>query len=148
MPFIYKLYNIYRDIEEFMRRYAYLIFPLLFIAIYIFLKKTLNISIDEEFNSNIINVSGTLSGFLFTSLGIMLSLPENRFTQVLKESGYIEIIHKSMFLGIVFLIITLVFGLFNVLPRFKIIFFIVGLSETLLSSYYLYRVTKLSSKSK
>lgn len=148
MPFVHRLYNIYRDIEEFIRRYAYLTFPLLLIIAYVICKKIFNINIDEEFNSNVINVSGTLSGFLFTSLGIMLSLPENKFTQVLKESGYIEIIHKAMFLGIVFLIITLVLGLFKILSRLKTIFFIIGLSETLLSSYYLYRVTKLSSKSK
>ena len=148
MLFKYSAYNKYRDIKEFLIKYAYFICPLLFIAIYILVKIMANLEIDEEFNSNIINISGILSGFLFSSLGVMMSLPDNKFTQALRKSGYMDIIYNAMFIGIIFLIITLIFGLFKLLPAIKDITFIIGLSETLLSAYYIYKVTKLANKSK
>ncbi|MBC8590655.1 hypothetical protein [Wansuia hejianensis] len=148
MRFSHKVHNKYKDIEEFIRKHAYLMFPLLGTAIYFICNKLLELNIDTEFNSNIINVSAVLAGFLFSSLGIIISLPQNRFIERLKLIGYMEIIYRAMFLGIIFLISTLILGLFNIGYNLKILLFVSGLSETILSSYYLYKVTKLSSKSK
>lgn len=147
MRFKYKVHNLLKDIEEFIRKYAYLVAPVLAIFIYVILNKYLELEIAEEFNSNVINVSAVLAGFLFASLGIIIALPENKFIQRLKLVGYMDIIHASMFLGVIFLVLTLTFGLFNVSHKIKIILFVAGLSETILSSYYLYKITKLSSKS-
>lgn len=148
MRLTHKIYNKYKDIEELIRKYSYLILPIISIAIYIICNKLFEIEIDSEFNSNIINVSAVLAGFLFSSLGIIISIPQNKFIDRLKTVGYMDIIYRSMFLGIIFLISTLIFGLFNIIHKVKIILFISGLSETILSSYYLYKVTKLSSRSK
>lgn len=147
MKFKNMIYNLMSDLIENIIAYAYIIAPSLFIIIYLILKETIHLNIDEEFNSNVINISGVLSGFLFSSLGIIMSLPDNKFTRALREYNYMEIIYKTMFIGIVSLIMTLILGLFKVLSSLKTILFIIGLSETLLSSYYIYKVTKLANKS-
>lgn len=147
MRFSHKCYNKYKDIEELIRKYAYLVFPFVSVFIYIICNKIFEIEINNEFNSNIINVSAVLAGFLFTSLGIIISLPQNKFIEQLRLVGYMDVIYKAMFLGIIFLISTLILGLFNIAHKVKIILFVSGLAETILSSYYLYKVTKLSSKS-
>lgn len=148
MCFKYVVYNKYRDIVEFMIKYAYIVCPLFSIIIYSIISIFFKIDIDEEFNSNVINISGILSGFLFSSLGIMMSLPDNKFTQALRKYKYMDIIYNAMFIGIIFLTITLIVGLFKIFSMIKEITFIIGLSETLLSAYYIFKVTKLANKSR
>lgn len=143
-----KLYNFSQDIVEKLRTYSYFVAPIVAILAYLFFNKYFKLEINQEFDSNIINVSAVLSGFLFTSLGIIIALPSNRFTEHLKKVGYMDIIHRAMFIGIILLVVTLTLGLFSINHKIKILFFVAGLSETILSSYYLYKVTTLSSNSR
>ena len=137
--------NIIYEIKMNIVKYAYIYAPIIGMIIYVFLLKDRLLSVD--FISNIINLSGILAGFLFTSLGIMIALPDNSFTILLKENGYMKIIYKTMAIGIVSFLISMIIGLFNFNNSIMTIFFTIGVSETFLSSYYLYRVSYYTSKS-
>lgn len=111
------------------------------------MNKCANIKINDTFIPNLINVSGVLAGFLFTALGILISLPRNKFIKFLIETGYMRIIYNCMIMGVIALLTSMILGLFNVLIKLMIYMFIIGISETVVSAYYLYRVSYLSSKS-
>lgn len=145
MTFSEKLNNFIQNTKMRFVEYAYIIAPLIGLFVYIvFLKDRV---IDINLISNIINLSGTLAGFLFASLGIMIALPDNQFTLLLKENGYMNIIYKTMTIGIVAFLLSMVVGLFELNNSLMLIFFTIGVSETFLSSYYLYRVSYYTNKS-
>lgn len=127
-------------------RFAYIVAPVIgFIVTNALNKRNL---FDEIFISNVINLSGILAGFLFTSMGIMISLPDNKFTAQLSRSGYLKIVYRTMTIGILSFLIAMVTGLFRLGPDYTSFFFIIGVSETFLSSYYLFRISHYSSISK
>jgi len=97
---------------------------------------------------SLVNVSGILAGFLFTSLGIIITLPDNKFTQMLTKIGYMKIIYTAMFMGIMSFLIAMLLGLFNIIEQITKLLFVIGISETFLSAFYLYRVSYFSGKSK
>lgn len=143
-----KIHNKKEDIKIVLIKYAYIFTPLIGLITYSILMNFIEIKLDENYLSNLINISGILAGFLFTSLGIMISLPDNKFTQLLKQIGYMRIIYNAITVGIIFFLIAMILGLFNISTTVANLFFIVGISETFLSSYYLYRVSYYSGKSK
>jgi|GEM_PF-2962752 len=127
-------------------RFAYIVAPVIgFIVTKSLNKRNL---FDEIFISNVINLSGILAGFLFTSMGIMISLPDNKFTAQLSKSGYLKIVYRTMTVGILSFLIAMIIGMFRVDPNYTSFFFIIGVSETFLSSYYLFRISHFSSISK
>lgn len=147
MLFKYTVNNFKEDLKMLCIKYAYIVAPIIGLIIYTFFLKN-KCPFDTEFKSNLINVSGVLAGFLFTSLGIIISLPDNKFTNLLKQTRYISIIYNSMIIGIIALLISMLFGMFSVIDKITITAFIIGISETFLSAYYLYRVSYYSGKSK
>jgi len=146
MTLLDNLNNIYYEIKMHLVKYAYIYAPIIGVSLgtISFYRKP----IDMLFISNAINLSGILAGFLFTSLGIMISLPDNKFTILLKENGYMRIVYKTMAIGIVAFLISMVIGLIRFNSIVMAVFFTIGVSETFLSSYYLYRVSYYSGKSK
>ncbi|NOH14830.1 hypothetical protein [Clostridium cochlearium] len=147
MRITHRIYNKIMNVKEFIIKNAYIITPLVILIVYVLLKNK-GLQINDEFDPNVINVSGVLAGFLFSSLGIMMSLPDNKFTELLRNYGYMNIIYKAMFIGIITLILTLVLGIFKICNKLKEILFIIGLTETVLSAYYVYKITSLASKSR
>lgn len=146
MTFLDVLNNKYQNIKLNIVKYAYVYIPVA--SVLIVFTSFRNNPVDYEFISNAINLSGILAGFLFTSLGIMISLPDNKFTAQLTINGYMGIIFKTMAIGIVAFLISMVMGLLKFNTSIMSLFFTVGVSETFLSSYYLFQVSKYSGKSK
>lgn len=149
MRFSDKFNNFLEDIKSIFRKYSYIASPAVATAIFFVLGKLNMISLDfnSDFKNNIVNISGVLSGFLFTAYGIFISLPDNKFITSMKSSGYFNIIYKALLYGIVFLIAAMLFGLFGVLNKLMVFIFVIGISEVILSVYFFYSVTKYSSKS-
>lgn len=143
------LQNILVDMAGKIRRYSYLFSPAVALLI-IFLNSKLGIfkyKITPDFVNNIINISGILSGYLLTTYGIFVSLGNNNFIKYLHQSGHFKIVYKIIMFGIVFLIISMLLGLFGISDRLMVISFLMGISEVILSVYYFYMLTLLSSKS-
>lgn len=141
------LNNIKETVKIHFIKFSFIYAPIIGLFIYFLLSKLLKTKLDTDFMSNLINVSGILSGFLFSSLGIIISLPSTKFTNFLKETGYMRIIYNSMIIGIMTLLISMLLGMFSISIAATKLLFIVGISETFLSAYYLYRVSYYSGKS-
>ena len=144
-----KLNNILVDFVTLIRRYSYFVFPgislLLIIVVNYF--NLISIKIDSDLRNNIVNVSGVLSGFLFTACGIFISLPDNNFIIYLKKSNYFTIVYKVLLLGIILLISAMILGIFKLNDKSMIVIFICGMTEVMISVYYFYKITSLSAKS-
>lgn len=144
-----KIFNFYQNLLSFARRYSFIFAPFLGLILYFILLKKDVINIDSEnIRSNLSNISGVLAGFLFTTMGIIQTMPDNRFRQVLREIDYLEIIYRTLGLGIIFLLTSLVFATFGFNNSIMFIFFVSGLSEAFLGAYYLYKLSYYSGKSK
>ncbi|MCI5643440.1 MAG: hypothetical protein MR285_04960 [Peptoniphilus sp.] len=144
------IYNVKQAFLEIIRKYIYLVSPIIGLGAFIILEKAnfIESSSDQSYINNIINLSGVLAGFLFTTYGIFMSLPNNRFIHLLKFNGYMGIIYKTLLFGIVFLISSMILGLFTNYYNLITYIFVFGISETITSVYHFYKVLKYSSKSK
>lgn len=143
----HKLYNCIQDIIEKLREFSYILFLVIGFIVYIILLRY-NESIFDFVNiDNIINLSGIFAGFIFTTFGIVMSLPDNKFTELMKSSGYMLIIYRTLLTGIVFFGLSMVFGLFTDITKLIVLFFFIGLSETILTIYYFYKLVTLTMKS-
>lgn len=145
-----KLNNFLVDITTFIRKRVYMIAPLIVLIVVLvntMLLNRINIIIDKDLHNNIANISGVLAGFLFTAYGIFLSLPDNNFITYLKRTNYFKIVLKTLLYGICFMLIAMLLGIFKILDKFMLITFLCGVSEVIVSVYYFYKITTLSSKS-
>lgn len=144
-----KFNNLMVDFVTCIRKYSYIVFPVISL-LFIFVIKyfnIINVNVDSDLRNNIVNVSGVLSGFLFTACGIFISLPDNNFIRYLKKSNHFAIVYKVLLFGIIFLISSMILGIFKLYDKLMIIIFICGMTEVVISVYYFYKITSLSSKS-
>lgn len=150
MRFSYRLYNAFQLSLQKCRKYIYLVLPAISLMFYILFKNKIlsNISNNiEDYSNNIINLSGVLAGFLFTTFGTFMSLPDNKFLDALETTGYFKAIYRVQLLGIIFLLSAMLIGLFSLSIKYMTILFIFGISEALGSLYYYYKILTLSKKS-
>ena len=129
---------------DFIKKYCYLTIPITtFIIVCIIQFAKLidfsNILIDEA--SNIIQISGTLIGFLLTAITIFLSLPKDtNLMKRVKKYNHHKIFSRcvSMWLNILSLDICL--WLIKVPNVYIVFLFFIGLEETLMATYYIYKL--------
>lgn len=143
------MFNIIKKLEHYCRKYSFIIAPIfafIFSSIIYYFGR-LSYKIDSDFYNNISNISGILVGYLMTTYGIFVALVDNRFITYLKSSGHFTIIYRIIIFGIFFLMISMLLALFKFNDKIMVLSFIFGLSEVIMSVYYFYRVTTLSSKS-
>ena len=142
--------NFIEEVKEYIRKKFFIFAPIFMLVIYIVSSKLkiITILVDSNLQNNVVNVSGVLSGFLFTAYGIFISLPDNKFISILKNVGYFTVIYKTLLFGIIFLLSSMLMGMFNVLDKVMILSFLLGISEFILSVYYFYKITTLSARSK
>lgn len=134
---------------NYIRRYKYIIVPSIFLfACAIFKYKfSMHINIGDRNIDMIVNLSGILAGFLFTTMGILISLPKNRFTDAIKGTRTLKSTYITIFSAVVFLFISMILGIIKPC-EYIIVPFLIGLTNTLLSAFDLFMIGYLSSKSK
>lgn len=143
------LNNSLQTLIEYIRKYIFIFTPIIANILWIFLMKIEVIEIPKstDYVNNVVNLSGILAGFLFTAYGIFMSLPDNKFISALKHTGYMDSIYKVLIFGILFLITSMLIGLYTHNYKILTISFISGISETIISLYYFYKILKYSSLS-
>ncbi len=126
---------------NFIKKYCYITIPAFTIILLIIVnvKKTL---INNDFDcSTVIQTSGTLIGFLFTAITILISLPKDtEYMKRIKKIGHNKIMGKCVYLGIIILTIDIIIWLLSVPKWMVVLGFIMGLEETLIAAYYTYRL--------
>lgn len=150
MTIFHKLYNLFQLTKELLRRFIYIVLPVVGALIYIIFKDKLisdTILKSKTYLNNVINLSGILAGFLFTTFGTFMSLPDNKFLDLLEGSGYFKSIYRVQALGIIFLFSAMLIGLFEISAKYMTVMFIFGISEAIGSLYYFYKILTLSRRS-
>lgn len=132
---------------RYIRRYKYIIMPIIFIFIYTIIKSKINIDINLQ-NLNIVSkISSMLIIFLFIEIGILLNLPKNKFTNAIKETKTLKSTYITIFCSILFLFISILSKL--LIPyNFVVILFIIGLTDALLSIFDFFMIFYFTKKSK
>lgn len=134
-------------IVNFIKKYCYISLPIITIFIYTiiyFLKQkynlfsNINISKDE---ATLIQISGTLIGFLLTAMTIFLSLPKDtELMKRIKKHKHHIIFGRCVFLGLLIATLNIILWIFSINETFLIMLFILSLEETLVAAYYIYKL--------
>lgn len=138
-------------IINFTKIYCYIIIPVLTTAILVILKFKSIWNLPEEsienYLSAIVGISGSLVGFLFTAMTIFFSLnKDSQYMKNFKKYNHHIIFSRLVTFGIVSLCLNIVCWLFQANIYLIVLLFIVGLEESIMSSYYIYKVSLNSFK--
>lgn len=118
---MFKVVNAISDINRFFRKNYIWFFPalsLISFELYFLLsniKGKLDLSKVDQ--NSLLTINLTLAGFLLTGIGIMISIRDKSFIQTLIKAGYWAKIEKSVFLGILFHIISALLSLVNLITK-------------------------------
>ena len=132
--------------------YCYIIIPTITIVTLLILKcrGVWNIPNEQEIEgylSTIVGISGSLIGFLFTAMTIFFSLnKDSSYMKNFKRYNHHIIFSRLVTFGIITLCLNIVCWLFKANTHLIILLFIVGLEESIMSSYYIYKVSLNSFK--
>lgn len=128
----------------FVKKYCYLTIPIgtcIIIGILHFTRIVDFSCIFVNEPSNIIQISGTLIGFLLTAITIFLSLPkETKLMQRIKKYNHHKIFSRCVSLGLIILTIDICFWLVKFPNIYIVLCFLLGLEETLMAAYYIYKL--------
>lgn len=128
---------------NFIKKYCYSIIPIITIIIYLicdFLKHNSINSLEFDI-STIIQMSGTLIGFLLTAISIFATIPKNTdYMRRFELHQHKKIFSRCIGLGIILLAICIFLWLMKTKSIYVVLTFILGFEETLFSAYYLYRM--------
>lgn len=138
------VYNLYQILIEKLRKYVYLIIPLLFFGILKFFRINVTFNIDKYF----IFFNILLVCLLFFYYVKLKSLSQNKFLKTLKYSGYMRVINKTIFFGMFFLITEIILSFYIKNCEFINYILLFGILEVAVSSFHFYKVLKYYYKSK
>lgn len=130
--------------KKFVKQYCYLTIPVatcIIICILYFLKifDFTNVFINES--ANLIQISGTLIGFLLTAMTIFLSLPKDtQLMKRIKKYNHHKIFSRCVSMGLIILTIDIILWLIKMPHTYIIFIFLLGLEETLMAAYYIYKL--------
>lgn len=129
---------------KFIKKYCYISIPvlsILIIGVLLFFNK-LNILNIKDNSGTIIGISGTLIGFLFTAMTIFFSLnKDSQYMQNFKRYNHHVIFSRLVSCGIIALCINISSWLFNFNYSILIISFLIGIEETVMAAYYIYKLS-------
>lgn len=82
---------------------------------YLYTKSYFNIEqIDKSYHINLLTINSIFAGFLFTSLGIMAGFADKKIIAKLDKAGYMDNYYNSIYLGLIFLVISTVISVLGV----------------------------------
>lgn len=140
----------------FIKKYCYITVPIisLIVLIPLYILKILNIpenpdnaDILKDYLSTLVGISGTLIGFLFTAITILFSLnKDSQYMKNFKKYNHHIIFSRLVTTGIVFLCINVIAWLFNFDKHIIVLSFILGLENSVMAAYYIYKLSLNSFK--
>lgn len=128
--------------KNFIKQFCYIVFPVITAIIFIILYFNLNKLRELEYDiSTIIQIAGTLIGFLFTAITIFASIPKDTdYMKRFEKHQHKKIFGRCISLGIIILTVCIIIWLLDIPDEWIVLSFLIGLEETLFSAYYLYRL--------
>lgn len=134
-----------RSLKEYFNIYIYIIVPILIVAFYKFVLS--GFSQFSEITNRLYEFSPdiplTFLGVLLTLLGLLTALPPSKYDEAMRKYKYYKIIFSSLAYGIFAALGHLMLFLLNIGESYQVFLFLVYISETLISTYWIYQITKL-----
>lgn len=133
--------NIFRKIYEGFYLNIYIIIPLIVLVVYIvsYFATDFNLNNIKTFNKNKIEISITIAGILLTIMGLFASLPNTEFRKLMKKYNHDKIINRTLFLGVIASLFTVILSVIERLILIQSILFIVAITETIIASVWIYK---------
>lgn len=129
---------------RFIKKYCYIMVPVIISIVLVFLyiiKFFNNVIFDENSINTLVSITGSLIGFLLTSITVFLSLPkENIVMQKVKKYKHHIIFSRCVICGIIFACLLIVIWILKADYYFIILCFILSLIETIMAAYYIYKL--------
>ena len=126
-----------------LKKYCYISVPIIVLSLSICLYKLpicSKVELEDDM-ATLIQISGTLIGFLLTAITIFLSLPkDSNMMNRMKKYGHIEIFGKCITIGLIALTSSIVLWIINTPKNIIIVVFLMGLCDTLIAAYYIYKL--------
>lgn len=133
--------------KKMIKKYCYIVIPIITIFIYLIIYIVdlkcdfFKISFNDD-DATIIQIAGTLVGFLLTAITIFLSLPKDTdLMKRIKKHKHHIIFGRCVILGLALSTIDILLWIFNVNYVVLIMIFGLSLEETLMSAYYIYKLS-------
>lgn len=109
--------------KKYFRRNKYNIILLIFLILvtvaayyFNFIEAT---TVDRNFHLSILTINSIFAGFLFTNLGIMVSMSDRERISKLDKAGYMDNYYNSIFIGLFFHVVSICISLIIIiLPGF------------------------------
>ena len=91
----------------------------------------------------LISIAGAFIGILIMVLTIYISLPrDSENMKKIKKSGHHHIFVSNIMAGIILYMICIIFWIFCEDNKYALFAFLLGFSNTVISSWYIYRLTE------
>lgn len=132
---------------SFLRKFSYIVFPVLITSIYIFLYNYKSISLDTDLHTTLIEVSATLLGFDFLLLTFINSFDGSKnFIKKLKEKQYFKNLTINIIVALIFYTLTIAVSIFEFNTFFSLLCFLIGLTNTGVACYFISQISFCLSK--
>lgn len=95
------------------KKMIFLVKIILLVLFIFFMSKFLNINFIKKSHFDLITVNSIFSGFLFTSLSILLGFNNEGIIEFLEEGDYLNSIYGNITKGLVFSIVSIVISILN-----------------------------------
>lgn len=86
---------------------------ILIILFIFFMSKFLNINFIKNSHFDLITVNSIFSGFLFTSLSILLGFNNEEIIEFLEEGDYLDSVYQNVTKGLIFSIVSIITSILN-----------------------------------
>jgi hypothetical protein len=135
--------NMKAELNRFLRKNYISFFPILVFTVFQLSFWLLNLKgwleLSKVDHNALLTINLTLAGFLLTGIGIMVSIRDKAFIQVLIKMGYWQKIEHSVFLGIAAHILSALLSLLNLITKLNsiIVFNVETISFMLGITYFI-----------
>lgn len=106
------------------------------------------IGLNEDFQYNIITMSATIAGFLFTGVGLLISAIDKPHIKRLWDNNYLDNLYRAAFIGIISNIVSIISAfiyLCNIIEQVKYLIYVEVSSLVLGLVFFCWCIEKLVS---
>lgn len=145
------VHNACVSLSNFIRPRTVWIYPLLAMAIFLYCYYFEHLDVHWYISSKdvlaLASITGAFAGFMLTGVGLLLTLPENKFTKYIHESGHLVNAIKVLFVGFIFSILSTILGVFHIWPIFQLVLFVASCTEMFLGAKNVFLIALYANKS-
>lgn len=130
-----------RKFYEKLNLHVYIIVPFVFVLLHYTLVYAAKINIfdNQSFSENSFEFVLTMLGVLLTILGLMFTLPDNKYRELMKRYNHDRIIYNSIFIGILSSMVFVFLYFIDISTFIQELMYVTVFSEVAISTWWIFR---------